>query len=126
MTDLTKNLETALGHELSKTFSPSPTNDIISHDEKYDKLAGVLQDAYNQAAEGKGKERHANGKPFLDQPIMEIARMLSGIDGHSFQIMKKAQEAARMVRREQSDAAVQELFGIINYAAAAVLLIREQ
>lgn len=125
MTDLTKNLETVLDHELGKTFSPSPTNDIISHDEKYDKLAGVLQDAYNQAAEGKGKERHANGKPFDRQPIMEIARMV-GIGYQTGQAMKKAQEATSMANRGEGIAAEAELLGAINYLAAAVMLIREQ
>lgn len=95
-------------------------------DYSYSPLFDVLRDAFNQAAIGKGSERHSGGKPFLKQPIMEIARMLDGVDGHSFQIMKKAQEAARMVQRGQREAAEQELFGIINYAAAAVLLIREK
>jgi hypothetical protein len=99
---------------------------IMPTEPAFASLAGILQAAHDQAASGKGRERHSDDKPFLDQPIMEIARMLAGIDGHSFQIMKKAQEAARMVRREQFDAAVRELLGVINYAAAAVLLIREQ
>lgn len=88
-------------------------------------LSHVLREAYEQAAYGKGNERHGAGKAFADQPILEIARMLNGIDGHAFQVMKKAQEAARMVRSEQRDAAVRELLGVIVYAAAAVLLIRE-
>lgn len=104
---------------------PSTRPAVLPSDPAFSSLAGILQAAHDQAAGGKGQERHGEGKPFLDQPIMEIARMLSGIDGHSFQIMKKAQEAARMVRREQYDAAVRELLGVINYAAAAVLLIRE-
>lgn len=95
-------------------------------DYSYSPLFDVLRDAFNQAAIGKGRDRHADDKPFTAQPIMEIARMLDGIDGHAFQMMKKAQEAARMVRRGQREAAQQELFGIINYAAAAVLLIRER
>lgn len=88
-------------------------------------LAGTLLAALDQAASGKGQERHGGGKPFLEQPIMEIARMLDGTGGHAFQIMKKAQEANRMVGREQYDAAVREYLGVINYAAAAILLIRE-
>jgi len=98
----------------------------IGTDPKYAPLAYVLHEAYDQAAKGKGHERHADGKAFVDQPIFEIARMLHGIDGQTFQIMKKAQEAARMVRNGQHDAAVRELLGAINYAAAAVLHIREQ
>jgi len=92
---------------------------------EYQSLAGILQAALDQAQSGKGQERHGGSKPFLQQPIMEIARMLGGTGGHSYQIMKKAQEANRMTSREQYDAAVREYLGVINYAAAAILLIRE-
>lgn len=91
----------------------------------YAALADVLNDAYMQAARGKGNARHSAGKPFLEQPILEIVRMLDGIDGHAFQGMKKLQEASRMVKREQHNAAIHELYGVINYAAAAVIRIRE-
>ena len=48
----------------------------------YEDLAAVLTAAFDQAARGKGKERHANGRAFTDQPIFEINRMLpSKIDG---------------------------------------------
>lgn len=95
-------------------------------DDRYAALALVLNEAYNQAAMGKGSERHARDKPFLKQPIMEIGRMLSSADGEIFQAMKKAQEASGMVERGQPDRAVAELLGAINYAAAAVILIRER
>lgn len=99
---------------------------IPDADSKYLPLMQVLADAYAQAADGKGNRRHGAGKPFLEQPILEIVRMQgASIDGHTYQIMKKAQEAGRMVTRDQLGSAVQELFGIINYAAAAVIRIRE-
>lgn len=98
---------------------------VLMSDPAYQSLAGVLQAALNHASAEKGHERHSDGQPFLDQPIMEIARLLGDTGGHSYQIMKKAQEANRMVKREQFDAAVQEYLGVINYAAAAILLIRE-
>lgn len=124
---LSEELSTALEDGLStddcRDATPGPA--LMPTEPAYASLAGILQAAHDQAASGKGRVRHSDDKPFLNQPIMEIGRMLGGIDGHSYQIMKKAQEAARMVRREQYDAAVQELFGVINYAAAAVLLIRE-
>lgn len=94
-------------------------------DPRYLPLMQVLADAYGQAASGKGNDRHAAGKPFVEQPILEIVRMQDGIDGHTYQVMKKAQEAGRMVRRGQHQAAVAELYGIINYAAAAVIRVRE-
>lgn len=91
----------------------------------YASLAGVLNDAFEQSSIGKGRVRHSNNKPFLEQPIMEIARMIGDTGGHAYQIMKKAQEANRMVRRNQYNAAVDELYGVIIYAAAAVILVRE-
>lgn len=101
------------------------TPDVITPAPGYLALAGILQAAHDQAARGKGRERHSDDKAFLDQPIMQIARMLGDTGGHAYQIMKKSQEANRMVKRGQYDAAVAELYGVINYAAAAVLLIRE-
>lgn len=111
---------------------PSDVNDTVEqlaaeHDAEhaaYGALQGILDDAYAQAARGKGKERHANDKPFNDQPIMEVGRIV----GSGFalgQVMKKAGEAKGMADRGEVGAAERELLGAIVYAAAAVLLIRE-
>ena len=90
----------------------------------YYPLCRVLNAAYEQAANGKGKERHANDKPFTAQPIMEIARMVG--PGYQLgQAMKKAQEAGGMIQRGQPDRARAELLGAINYLAACVLMIEE-
>lgn len=92
----------------------------------YEALARVLGLAYNQSAKGKGKERHANARPFLDQPIMAIGRMLgSTADGEFYQVIKKAQEASNMVARGNTSGAKAELLGVIVYAAATYLLIEE-
>lgn len=93
-----------------------------------DPLWQVLHAAHNQATEGKGKERHGGDTPFIEQPIMAIQRMLEGspVDGHLFQVMKKAQEAGRMAKRGNGEAAVRELYGVIVYAAAAVTRLEEQ
>jgi len=90
----------------------------------YEPLAGVLREAHDQAAIGKGKERHANAKPFTEQPILAIGRMC-GLGYHTGQIQKKVQEAGSMHARGHNDAAIAELLGAINYSAAAILLIRE-
>jgi hypothetical protein len=92
-----------------------------SRDDGYDPLRHVLQLAFDQAAKGKGKERHATDKPFLEQPIMEIARMVG--PGYQLgQAMKKAQEASRL----PNERARAELLGAINYLAAAYLLLEER
>lgn len=116
----------ALDAILTLTEAAEPTHAPVGDDySAYTALADVLNDAYMQAARGKGNKRHSAGKPFLEQPILEIVRMLDGVDGHAYQIMKKAQEASRMVTREQYSSAVAEFYGVINYAAAAVIRIRE-
>ena len=91
----------------------------------YESLARVLGLAYDQSAKGKGKERHANAKPFDRQPILEIARMV-GLGYQTGQIQKKVQEATGMAARGQIDAAKAELLGAIVYAAAAFLYLEEQ
>jgi hypothetical protein len=90
----------------------------------YSSLRRILDEAFAQSAFGKGNQRHANGKPFLEQPIMEIARMV-GLGGHTYQVCKKAQEATTMVSRNQFEAAKAEMLGIIVYASAGFLLIEE-
>lgn len=89
--------------------------------EGYEPLRRALQAAFEQSAHGKGKERHANSKPFDEQPIMEIVRLFgqAGIVGHAYQIIKKAQEAGNMALRGKTDAARAEFLGVIVYAAAA-------
>lgn len=95
-----------------------------ANDPDYVDLTRALEAALFQAAEGKGKERHANGRSFDRQPIMEIARMV----GPGYQIgqaMKKGQEAMGMYNRGENARARAELLGAINYIAAAWLLLEE-
>lgn len=100
------------------------TSRQFTSDTNYSPLRSVLDEAYRQASEGKGRERHANGKPFDRQPILEISRMV-GLGYPTGQAQKKAQEAVGMFNRGKKDAAVAELLGAINYLAAAVILIKE-
>lgn len=97
----------------------------INTSEDYAALRSVLDLAYEQSSSGKGKNRHANGKPFLQQPIMEIGRMV-GIGYQLGQAMKKAQEAGGMASRGEISAAQAELLGAINYLAAAHIQLGEQ
>lgn len=110
--------------ETEITLDPAELSGPSPDTSGYGDLYAILLDAYAQSAHGKGKERHANAKPFDRQPIMEIGRMVG--PGYAIgQLMKKAQEAMTMQSREQFDAAQRELLGTIVYAAAAVKLIRE-
>ena len=86
----------------------------------YEKLAEVLQRAFEQASAGKGKERHASaGVPFEDQPMSSINRTLGSIDGFLYQAAKKAAEA----RRLPAGRAQAELLGAINYLAGAYIAL---
>lgn len=96
----------------------------LTVEQAYGPLGTVLNAAYDQAAVGKGKDRHARGKAFLEQPIMEIGRMV-GPGYATGQAMKKLQEANAMAGRGQFDAALAELLGAINYCAAAYILVDE-
>lgn len=91
----------------------------------YGSLARVLRLAFEQSAEGKGRVRHANAKPFLRQPILENGRMFG--DGFtSGQAVKKLQELHGMIQRGEFSAAKAEALGSIVYAAATYLLIEEK
>jgi len=90
-------------------------------DKDYASLRRVLDLAYEQASNGKGAERHGDGKSFDAQPMLEIGRMVGGAFCLG-QAMKKAQESSRM----SPEAAKRELLGAINYLAGAYLLLEEQ
>lgn len=84
----------------------------------YADLIDVLERAAMQAAEGKGRERHANDLPFADQPMQQLIRLF----GPGFalgQAAKKSQEAMRLPH----DRAIAELLGAICYTAGAVVAL---
>lgn len=86
----------------------------------YETLADVLERAYQQAASGKGKERHAGeGVPFERQPMSTINIEQGSIDGFLYQARKKALEAKRL----PPGRAQAELLGAINYLAGAVIAL---
>lgn len=84
----------------------------------YERLADVLQRAYDQAAVGKGKERHAQGLPFHEQPMQRMSD-LYGVGFTLGQAAKKSQESQRLPH----DRAITELLGAINYLAGAVVYL---
>lgn len=87
----------------------------------YEPLAEILSEALEQASIGKGARCHANGKPFIEQPIMAGGREC-GPGGLAFQARKKILEALNC----QDDArAITDLLGAINYTAAMIILRRE-
>ena len=86
----------------------------------YNKLFDVLMQALNQAAGGKGKERHARaGVAFEDQPMSTINKQLGSIDGLIYQAHKKSLESKRL----PDGRAQAELLGAMNYLAGAVIAL---
>jgi hypothetical protein len=90
--------------------------DPVMSVEGYDCLRDVLIRAYDQAAKGKGDERHAQGAAFEDQPMQKIIN-LYGVGFALGQSAKKAQESMRL----PSDHAIAELLGGIVYLAGAII-----
>lgn len=82
----------------------------------YEELSAVLLRAFEQAAKGKGKERHANGEPFHEQ-VMQTGAHRFGVGALLFQAFKKSEESQRLPH----DRAVAELLGAIVYLAGAVI-----
>ena len=90
--------------------------------EAYEGLLRVLMNAFDQAASGKGKDRHCIGAEYFeDQVCCEGARRF-GPGAPMFQAWKKTDEAMRM----EPEAAIHELRGAINYNAAAIIILEEQ
>ncbi len=95
-------------------------------DNQYKSLMDVFHGAINQAVTGKGKKRHATDENFEDQLICVIPKILGkesvpGINGVLFQAIKKIIESNRL----EKNAAIREIYGAINYLAAAVIIRRK-
>ena len=100
----------------------SDNANAIELNPNYDSLYKVLLAAYNQASNGKGKERHQlnDEEPFENQKICEIARRLS-VDYNLGQAVKKIYESKRLTDGRD----IAELYGAINYIAAAIIVKQE-
>ena len=88
----------------------------------YEQLAEVLQAAFNQAAEGKGAERHANGQPFHEQRMQTISTLLNSDAGMAFQVCKKVTEGMALPHAARE----RELLGAIVYIAGMVIFHRKR
>lgn len=86
--------------------------------DNYHTLKEVLAEAYKRAAEGKGKERHANDEPFENQLIFIIEKL--GVGFQLGQAIKKIVESKRLPK----DQAINELYDAINYIAAHIIKLK--
>ena len=99
---------------LSRSTEPVPVEN------PYRSLRYVLELAVDQAANGKGKERHASGEPFDQQKICKISRAV-GVGFALGQAIKKAEESVRL----NKESGLREILGAINYLAAAYIVLNE-
>lgn len=91
---------------------------LMNENHPYHRLASVLVRAFLQAAQGKGKERHATGTtPFHEQPMSTICREQGSVDGMLYQARKKSLESKRLPDGRNSA----EVLGAINYLAGVVI-----
>lgn len=91
---------------------------------KYILLRAVLDAAYDQAAHGKGADRHnPDGENFEQQAICEMDRRLPG--GARYQAVKKIYESRVLELQGKNYEAVAELLGAINYLAATAITIMQ-
>ena len=87
---------------------------------EYKTLKRIQEEAFKQASEGKGKDRHANDLPFEKQPMMTITRAV-GVGFPLGQAMKKIQESMGLPYPRNKA----ELLGAINYISGGVLYYDE-
>lgn len=83
----------------------------------YRGLYGVLIDALDQAAYGKGMERHANDLPFEEQRMQSICDAQGSAKGMGYQVIKKILESDGM----EYGAKKREILGAIVYAAGMII-----
>lgn len=84
----------------------------------YEQLSEVLRAAFDQAAYGKGAERHARGNDFDKQHMQTISTLLGTERGMAFQVCKKLTEGIDM---EAYDRFERELLGVIIYTAGIII-----
>jgi len=91
-------------------------------DNPYLYLLEVFDMVYSRVAEGKGKERHANGERFENQLICTITRK----HGHGFtrgQMEKKLDELRKFKNKQDE---INEMLDIIAYGCADVIVMMEE
>ena len=105
---------------INKEVTPKEEGIIIPKD--YESLHDVLMLALYQASQGKGKIRHANGKPFEEQ-TMAVANRITDCDFSWGQIYKKILEIPNIKKKQKK---IDEMLSIIVYAAGWVLIKMEE
>src|SRR5690625_2461177 len=85
--------------EQKPAAQPAKTESPFSVEPGYERLAAVFQDAHDQAALGKGKERHANGEPSHEQRMQKVSRTQGNAYGMAFRCRKRCWKGWRWPTR---------------------------
>lgn len=102
-------------HEIDDEWPFEHTEDET---DLYASLRAILDEAFDQAATGKGAERHGRGNPFDEQHMQTISRMLQSERGMAFQAIKKLTEGLDL---QTHQARRRELLGAIVYIAGIIV-----
>lgn len=94
----------------------------VTDKSNYESLLAVLMEAYEQAACGKGQDRHGNGLPFEKQPMQAISDLLDNSDFMAGQAIKKIIESRGLPSIERKKS---ELLGSICYIAGIVIFLEK-
>jgi|GEM_PF-1299642 len=105
-------------HQTIDPFAVNSALKTIDDVPGYESLRDVLEAAYDQAARGKGKERHAQDLPFHEQRMQSISRLIGSERGMAYQVCKKVTEGMDLSTPE---ARRRELLGAINYIAGILI-----
>ena len=129
-----KDKEIGMLQEAVRGYAEQLTEALIAAP-GYEQLVSILKAAHEQAAGGKGAERHGNGLPFGVQPMQTISFLLHSSQGMFYQAIKKVQEANSQLDRAKLTGdltavtlakafAEREVLGAINYLAGALIFER--
>lgn len=104
------------GYQQAVEEESTDNRELAKEDLNYASLKKVLKAAYDRAAHGKGKVRHANGLPFEEQPI---CRLIYSFGEHCWdgQLGKKIAEADSL----DFEAGNNELLDCIVYIAGRIV-----
>ena len=109
-------------HEASQAgLAGDPVERALRSAPGYEQLVEVFTAAHDQAAYGKGKERHANDLPFHEQRMQTISDLVGSPDGMLYQLVKKTTEGLQFDNPEKRE---HELLGALNYLAGIVIWLR--
>lgn len=112
-----------LVHEAIRAgLAGDPNESVLRSAPGYEQLVDVFRAAHDQAAYGKGKERHGHsGVPFHEQRMQVASDAVGSPDGMVYQVIKKTTEGLEFSNPDKRE---HELLGALNYLAGVIIWLR--